>query len=74
MSNLKSICVYCGSSDGTDPAMLAAAEALGVAMGEAGLALVYGGGNNGLMGADRSRASFRISSATRSACSTARRR
>ena len=51
MSNLKSICVYCGSSDGTDPAMLAAAEALGVAMGEAGLALVYGGGNNGLMGA-----------------------
>ena len=31
--------------------MLAAAEALGVAMGEAGLALVYGGGNNGLMGA-----------------------
>ena len=51
MSKLKSICVYCGSSDGTDPAMLAAAEALGVAMGEAGLALVYGGGNNGLMGA-----------------------
>ena len=51
MSKLKSICVYCGSSDGTDPAMLAAAEAMGTAMGEAGLALVYGGGNNGLMGA-----------------------
>ncbi len=51
MNELKSICVYCGSSDGTDPAMLAAADALGSAMGAAGLALVYGGGNNGLMGA-----------------------
>ena len=51
MNELNSICVYCGSSDGTDPAMLAAADALGSAMGAAGLALVYGGGNNGLMGA-----------------------
>ncbi len=47
---LSSICVYCGSSDGTDPAMRAAAEALGRAMGEAGIALVYGGGDHGLMG------------------------
>lgn len=51
MTNLRSICVYCGSSDGTDPAMRAAAEALGRAMGEAGIALVYGGGDHGLMGA-----------------------
>ena len=51
MTKLKAICVYCGSSDGTDPAMLRSAEALGHAMAEAGIGLVYGGGNNGLMGA-----------------------
>ena len=51
MTTLNAICVYCGSSDGTDPAMIRAAEALGRAMGEAGIGLVYGGGNNGLMGA-----------------------
>lgn len=51
MTKLRSICVYCGSSDGTDPGMRAAAEALGRAMGEAGIALVYGGGDHGLMGA-----------------------
>ncbi len=51
MTKLRSICVYCGSSEGTDPAMRAAAEALGRAMGEAGIGLVYGGGDHGLMGA-----------------------
>ena len=51
MSALKTICVYCGSSNGTDPAMLRAAEQLGRAMAEAGIGLVYGGGNGGLMGA-----------------------
>ncbi len=51
MTKLNAICVYCGSSDGTDPAMLRCAEALGQAMAEAGIGLVYGGGNNGLMGA-----------------------
>ena len=51
MTRLTAICVYCGSSDGTDPAMLHAAEALGRAMADAGIGLVYGGGNNGLMGA-----------------------
>ncbi len=51
MTNLKAICVYCGSSDGTDPAMLRSAESLGHAMAEAGIGLVYGGGTNGLMGA-----------------------
>jgi uncharacterized protein (TIGR00730 family) len=50
MTKLRSICVYCGSSDGTDPAMRAAAEALGRAMGQGGIALVYGGGDHGLMG------------------------
>jgi uncharacterized protein (TIGR00730 family) len=44
------LCVYCGSSPGTDPAHLAAARALGGAMAEAGIGLVYGGGSTGLMG------------------------
>jgi uncharacterized protein (TIGR00730 family) len=51
MSALKNICVYCGSSNGTNPSMLRAAEQLGHAMAEAGIGLVYGGGNGGLMGA-----------------------
>ncbi|WP_438646668.1 TIGR00730 family Rossman fold protein [Salinarimonas soli] len=50
MSVLRSVCVYCGSGTGTDPAFAAAAEALGRSMGEAGLNLVYGGGDVGLMG------------------------
>ena len=48
---LKSICVFCGSSDAADPAFLRAAEDLGVALAQAGLRLVYGGGGVGLMGA-----------------------
>ncbi len=51
MSALKNICVYCGSSNGTNPSMLRAAEQLGHAMANAGIGLVYGGGNGGLMGA-----------------------
>ncbi len=49
--SLRAICVYCGSSDGTDPQFLAAAEQLGAAMAKAGIGLVYGGGGRGLMGA-----------------------
>ena len=51
MSAIKTLCVYCGSSSGVEPALYTAAEALGRAMVEAGIDLVYGGGNNGLMGA-----------------------
>ena len=51
MTSLKTICVYCGSSNGSDPVMLGAARQLGQAMGAAGIGLVYGGGNGGLMGA-----------------------
>ncbi len=51
MSVLDHICVYCGSSNGSDPAMLPAAEQLGHAMAGAGIGLVYGGGSAGLMGA-----------------------
>ncbi len=50
MSELRTICVYCGSADGSDPAHGEAAAALGRAMAEAGIGLVYGGGSNGLMG------------------------
>ncbi len=53
MSNLKpikSICVYCGSGFGDDPVFAENAAALGRAMAEQGINLVYGGGNVGLMG------------------------
>jgi uncharacterized protein (TIGR00730 family) len=50
MTDLTSICVYCGSSAGDDPIYAASAEELGRAMGEAGIGLVYGGGAVGLMG------------------------
>jgi uncharacterized protein (TIGR00730 family) len=45
-----SVCVYCGSRHGTNPAYTAAAQALGRAIGERGWQLVYGGGKVGLMG------------------------
>ena len=44
------LCVYCGSAPGIDPAFVTAARALGTAMAEAGIGLVYGGGSLGLMG------------------------
>jgi uncharacterized protein (TIGR00730 family) len=48
---VKSICIYCGSSDGKDPAFLQEAVTAGRLIAEAGLTLVYGGGRVGLMGA-----------------------
>lgn len=45
-----SLCVYCGSRPGVDPAYAAAAEAVGRSIGERGWQLVYGGGRAGLMG------------------------
>mgnify|MGYP002634881967 CR=1 FL=1 len=48
---MKSICVYCGSSPGSDPAYLEAATAFGQRLADRGLRLVYGGGDVGLMGA-----------------------
>ena len=47
---MKSICVYCGSSPGTDPKFLEEAIHCGTVVAEAGLTLVYGGGKVGLMG------------------------
>jgi len=46
-----SICVYCGSRSGTDPAYLAEAERLGRVIAQEGWRLVYGAGDVGLMGA-----------------------
>jgi uncharacterized protein (TIGR00730 family) len=48
---MASICVYCGSSPGSDPAFLRAARDLGELVAQRGHTIVYGGGNTGLMGA-----------------------
>jgi len=45
------ICVFCGSSPGTDPRHLEAAREMGRTLAQRGLGLVYGGGSVGLMGA-----------------------
>lgn len=50
MSDISSICVYCGSSSQADPAFLDAAERLGRLIAADGRSLVYGGGRLGLMG------------------------
>ena len=47
---IRSVCVYCGASPGARPEYATAAEALGTALAAAGIKLVYGGGNVGLMG------------------------
>lgn len=46
-----SICVYCGSRNGTPAVYREAANALGAAIARAGARLVYGGARVGLMGA-----------------------
>src|ERR1700689_4127272 len=51
MSKINAICVYCGSSPGTDPAFAKAARDFGKILAESGVRLVYGGGSIGLMGA-----------------------
>jgi len=50
MTSIRSVCVYCGSSDGGDPRFGEAAEALGKTLAAEGIGLVYGGGGDGLMG------------------------
>ena len=51
MTDLRSICVFCGASTGRDPRYAAAATAVGRTLAERGIELVYGGGRLGLMGA-----------------------
>lgn len=47
---MKALCVYCGSSIGASPAYADAARSLAKSMVDDNIALVYGGGNVGLMG------------------------
>lgn len=48
--SLRSICVYCASSPGSNPEITAATIALGSLLAAEGIELVYGGGAVGLMG------------------------
>jgi len=48
---MKTICVYCGSSDKISPVYLDAAHNLGKLLAGRGLTLVYGAGRIGMMGA-----------------------
>ena len=50
MANIHTVCVYCGSGPGTNPAFIAAARQFGRILAENRIRLVYGGGAIGLMG------------------------
>jgi len=47
---MRAVCVYCGSRTGTRPIYAQRAAMLGTRLAQQNLALVYGGGNVGLMG------------------------
>lgn len=51
MRQFRRICVYCGSSDRTDPAYREAAYEVGALLASRRIGVVYGGGRVGLMGA-----------------------
>jgi uncharacterized protein (TIGR00730 family) len=51
MSKINALCVYCGSSAGTDPVFADAASSFGKILAKNGVRLIYGGGSAGLMGA-----------------------
>ena len=48
---MKSICVFCGSSDSVSPDYLTAASQMGQVLAKRRLRLIFGGGKTGLMGA-----------------------
>ena len=48
---MKSICVFCGSSDSVHADYLTAARQMGKTLAEKGIRLIFGGGKTGLMGA-----------------------
>ena len=48
---MKSICVFCGSSDSLHVDYITAAQTMGMTLAERGFRLIYGGGKTGLMGA-----------------------
>lgn len=48
---MKRVAVYCGSATPADPVYVDSARAVGAALAERGIGVVYGGGRLGLMGA-----------------------
>lgn len=56
MTELRSLCVYCGSRAGNEPSFSDTAVELGRLTAKAGVRLIYGGGDRGLMGATASAA------------------
>lgn len=48
---VKSVGVFCGSKEGTNPKYVSDATALGNFLGANNITLIYGGGNKGIMGA-----------------------
>lgn len=50
MSGQKSICIYCGSKTGKNPANIESAQHLGRILAERNIRMIYGGGSIGLMG------------------------
>ena len=50
MNNIKSICVFCGSSQSVDDRYKKVATELGQEIGKRGVDLIYGGASIGLMG------------------------
>ncbi len=51
LADMRSVCVFCGSSSGSDARYLEAASTLGAEIARRGMTLVYGGASVGLMGA-----------------------
>jgi uncharacterized protein (TIGR00730 family) len=49
-AGIRTLCVYCGAANGVAAVYVDAAQALAAALVQADIALVYGGGNVGLMG------------------------
>lgn len=49
-AKIETVCVYCGSGKGNNPAYAKTAQTLGRALASNGIRLVYGGGSLGLMG------------------------
>jgi len=51
MTDFKRIAIYCGSATPADPTYIETARAVGTALAQRGIGVVYGGGKVGLMGA-----------------------
>jgi uncharacterized protein (TIGR00730 family) len=50
VSKIRTVCVYCGSGPGTDPAYVESAGDFGKILAKHDIGLVYGGGGDGMMG------------------------